>query len=86
MLYVRSFKNNTEITGSKKIIHGHQPHYIGDIIKKVKNREDIIPLDNGCSCNKPHKIFDYKRLSNLLCLNLDTFELIIQANIENLSK
>ena len=67
MLYVRSFKNDTKITGNKKIIHGHQPHYIEDITKIIKNRENIIPLDNGCYYHKPHKLFDYTRLSNLLC-------------------
>lgn len=67
----------------KTIIHGHQVTPLTAIIEAIEKREKIIPLDNGCFYTKPHKIYDYKQTGHLCCLNIDTFELFIQKNIEN---
>ncbi len=82
MLYIRNFTIDKQQVGDKKIIHGHQPVYLNKIREYLANQEQIIPLDNGCIYSQKHRIYDFTQLSNLLCLNLDTFELIIQPNIE----
>lgn len=69
--------------GWRRIVHGHQPTPIQQIQKAVQQRAAVIPLDNGCVYNKPHKVYDYKELGNLCCLNIDTFELYSQKNIDS---
>jgi serine/threonine protein phosphatase 1 len=80
MLELRKTIPNKALIGNKLIVHGHQPNYLNDIIEAVNTRNTLIPLDNGCSYTKPHKLYDYKRLGNLCCLNLEDFELIVQKN------
>ena len=82
MLYIRRFEAKEELLNGKKIVHGHQPTHLIDIQNSISSNASVIPLDNGCTYNKPHKILDYKKLGNLCCLNLDTLELIVQKNIE----
>ena len=82
MLNIRNFKYNKEKAKGKTIIFGHDPTYYKKILKKVKKGKKRIPLDNGCVYNKAHKIYDFHKLRKLCCLNLDTFELIFQENIE----
>ncbi|WP_338768614.1 metallophosphoesterase family protein [Bernardetia sp. ABR2-2B] len=82
MLYIRRFEVKKELLKGKKIVHGHQPTNLKAIQKSIANNASVIPLDNGCTYTKPHKIFDYNQLGNLCCLNLDSLELIIQENIE----
>jgi serine/threonine protein phosphatase 1 len=58
---------------SKPIVHGHTVTYRQDIESSVQNRAKIIPLDNGCVYNKPHKLYDYTQTGFLCCLNLDSY-------------
>lgn len=57
-------------------IHGHKINAIQNIRKAISNQEKNINLDSGCV---------YKNrveLGNLCVLNLDTFELLVQKNID----
>jgi serine/threonine protein phosphatase 1 len=82
LLVLRSHVYNSEKAGNRRIVFGHQPTYLKDIRQAIENKAPLIPLDNGCVYTKPHKIYDYTRLGNLVCFNLDSFELIVQKNID----
>jgi serine/threonine protein phosphatase 1 len=79
---------NTEIDKAgkfirgKTIVHGHQVTSLEDIFSAISERKQIIPLDNGCFYTKPHKIYDITRTGNLCCLDIDSYELILQKNID----
>ena len=84
MIDLRGFLDTKDHSalGKRKIIHGHVPTELDEIINKIELKSQIIPLDNGCVYTKPHKIYDHTKLGNLLCLNLDNFDLTIQKNID----
>ncbi|WP_291726575.1 metallophosphoesterase family protein [Bernardetia sp.] len=83
MLYIRRFEVKKELLQGKKIIHGHTPTPLSNIRQSISSNASVIPLDNGCIYTKPHKMFDYKTLGNLCCLDLDSLNLAVQRNIEN---
>jgi len=83
MLNIRGFKYDKKQAKGKKIIFGHTPVNYNKILKKIKKRKNKIPLDNGCIYVKKHKYYDFTKLHRLCCLNLNTFELICQDNIES---
>jgi len=83
MLEIRWFAENVPIDFPKTIIHGHNVTNINDIKFAIENKAKVIPLDNGCVYNKTHRVYDYTQLGNLCCLELNSFELILQKNIEN---
>lgn len=66
----------------KRMVYGHQPTEIQIIRNAVEQKAQIIPIDNGCVYTKKHKVYDYTKLGNLCALNLDSFELIAQTNID----
>jgi serine/threonine protein phosphatase 1 len=82
MLHIRNQKVDLRKTEGKPVVHGHQPTYFHKIQKAAQKRKKRLPLDNGCVYKKPHKIYDTTRLGRLCCLNLNTYELIAQDNIE----
>ena len=82
LLNIRNWEFDINITNGKRVIHGHQPTYEKDIRFALENNNARIPLDNGCVYKKTHKYYDYKQLGKLCCLNLDSFELICQKNID----
>jgi len=82
MLFRREYKIDKNFLGDKRIIHGHQPIEIDKIEKRIKKRKHKLPLDNGLVYRKKHKIYNYEKLGNLCCLNLDTYELIKQENLD----
>lgn len=84
MLELRNPNYSTYHLNGKRIIHGHQVTPLSDIVIAVREKARVIPLDNGCFYTKPHKIYDHEQTGNLCCLNIDTFELITQKNIEDL--
>lgn len=77
MLWIRDFIYDEEVAKGKRIIHGHTPYKLYQIKRKLKYKDKILPLDNGCIFNGS------EGLGNLLCLNLTKNELIIQENIES---
>ncbi|TAF67665.1 MAG: serine/threonine protein phosphatase [Cytophagales bacterium] len=82
MLEGRNTQYEIQKFKGKRIVHGHTVTYKQTIERAVQEQASIIPLDNGCVYNKSHKIYDYTQTGNLCCLNLDTFELIWQKNID----
>jgi len=75
-------ENAKRFIGEKTILHGHQVTPLAEIMKTISERKKVIPLDNGCYYTKPHKIYDVSQTGNLCCFNIDTYELILQKNIE----
>ncbi len=77
MLTIRQFEYLPEKIDGRRIVHGHTPTDINIITNKIAQRSPVIDLDNGC-------VFREKRpeRGQLLCMDLDTFELVIQRNIE----
>ncbi len=68
---------------NKKIVVGHQPTHLSEIKNAIDKNDSVIPLDNGCIYTKPHRIYDYKQMGNLLCLDLNNRELFEMKNIDN---
>ena len=68
----------------KRIVHGHTPSSIGDIVTKAQNKALILPLDNGCVFGGvPRGRFTANDLGRLCALNLDTFEVLMQDRLED---
>jgi serine/threonine protein phosphatase 1 len=82
MIEIRKFQYDAEILKNKTVVRGHQVFPLEEIKTQIENRAKIISLDNGCAYTKSDRVHDHTKLGNLLCLNLDTFELIIQKNID----
>lgn len=76
MAWIREFQIDKNIVGDKTIIHGHTPELLMLIKDDVAKRNQNICVDNGCVYKS--KWF----LGNLLCLDLDTFDLYEQPNID----
>ena len=66
----------------KIVIHGHFITEFQDIVNAIEKSEKIIPLDNGCYLNKPHRYYDYQKHGNLFCLNLRNFNYYFQKNVD----
>ncbi len=76
MLTIRNFSYNPSLAKGKTIVHGHYPQPLKIIKEAIAHNSKIIPLDNGCVYqNRPDQ-------GHLLCLNLDTFKLWLQPNID----
>lgn len=85
MLEIRRFAKNADITriGNRRIIHGHQPTILPEIEEAIRERLDVIPLDNGCVYTKPHRVLDYRQLGHLCCLDIRNDTLITQKNVDS---
>ena len=87
MLTIRRFSQNPT---SKTIIHGHEITNLSIIQDRIQSRSTIIPLDNGCyygpvvtSMQQDKYARRYhQNVGKLLALNLDTYELLMQENID----
>jgi len=79
MLWERDFYADQNFLGNKKVVHGHTIHTLSDIRAAIDSNKSIIPLDNGCYKGLS---WDIGVMGNLCALNLDTFELIIQKNLD----
>jgi len=76
MLWIRNSIVNRQKIKNRRVIVGHTPKTL-DEIKSSLNSDKII-IDGGCCYS--HR---YSNLGNLVALNLDTFELIVQKNIDS---
>lgn len=74
MLWIRSFDYHKKKLKDKTIIHGHVPVTLSFIEKSIKKNKKVINLDNGCVKAAED---GYGRL---VCLNLDSLELVSQKN------
>jgi len=77
MLHMRDMQYNETKHQGKRIFHGHTPINSNIIKSIVKKREMVINLDNGCVMKKK-----YPDKGALMCLELSSFELIRQKNID----
>ncbi len=69
---------------NKYVIHGHVPTTIQEIENSISHQAKILPLDNGCVYfGKKHKVLPIEQLGALCALNIDTFQLMKQINIDN---
>jgi len=82
MMWIRKFETNEKFIGNKTIIHGHQPQDIFTIKDDIAKKKKVIGLDCGVNYRKKHKIYDYKKMAWLCALDMDSYELYIQKNIE----
>ncbi|MFO7868616.1 MAG: metallophosphoesterase [Bacteroidales bacterium] len=76
MLYLRGNMPVEKIPENTYVIHGHTPISISKIKRSINHKLPIINIDNGCVYKKQ------QNKGNLICLNLDTFDITIQKNID----
>jgi serine/threonine protein phosphatase 1 len=76
MLWTKEFEGNLEKTNGKMVIVGHTPEYIQFIYRDLDINKALIRLDNGCVYK--NKWF----LGKLLCLDLNSWELKFQENVD----
>ncbi len=85
MLWIRDVDYNPL---SKTIIHGHETTPLAEITQSIRERNSIICIDNGCyfgislrDVRKYDPRFTIDK-GNLCALDLDTYQLFIQENID----
>lgn len=76
MSWVRSFKYDGSVFSEKYVIHGHVPRPLKTIQHVLDVKGRIISLDNACVKA------DKRNYGYLVCLDLDTHELITQRNAD----
>lgn len=76
MLNIRTFKPKRKHLGERKVIVGHQPKPLSQIMKRIKRGKRKVYIDNGC-VNA-----DLIGQGNLICLNLDTLAISVQQNLD----
>ena len=82
MLEIRKFEYHAERLKGKRIIHGHQVIYDQEIKQRLDQGAMVLPLDNGCVYNTPHKKYDYTQTGHLNCLELEALTLTQIRNID----
>ncbi|HEY9123213.1 MAG TPA: metallophosphoesterase, partial [Bacteroidales bacterium] len=80
LIFLRNTDYNAHKAKNRRVIYGHQPTYLNDIMAAIDEQRFLIPLDNGCVYNSLHKVYDYRYLGHLLCLDLDSWELSMERN------
>ncbi len=77
MVWLREENYNENILKNKTIIHGHTPVNLVRIHEIIKNKDTkVINIDAGCV------YASFQGLGNLVAINLDTYELFTQPNID----
>lgn len=76
MLNIKEFVFDASRLGGKRLVHGHVPTPTEEVQRRTDNHAQSIGLDTGC-------VYRHNpELSHLAALNLDTFKLTLQPNIE----
>lgn len=77
MMWIRDFKVDKKKLNGKRVIHGHVPVQLDFIIQCIEDKSyDFIDLDNGVyRTNTPG-------YGNLLALEVNSMQLLIQANVD----
>ena len=76
MLNTKEFVFDASRLGGKRLVHGHVPTPTAEVQRRIDQNAQAIGLDTGC-------VYRHNpELSHLAALNLDTFKLILQPNIE----
>lgn len=76
MLYIKNFKAKSKLLKDKKVIVGHKPKSLNQILKRISANKRKIYIDNGCINQQ------LEGQGNLVCFNLDTKALSVQLNID----
>lgn len=76
MMYIKEFKPKKKMLDDKKVILGHSPRSIDEIVERLKAEKRKIYIDNGC-INKKNK-----GQGSLIALNLDSLSIHLQINID----
>ena len=86
MLWSSTIETESEFLNGKKIIHGHTATPLSQISKAISSKASVIPLDNGCVHHRGKSRFPerFRDMGNLVALNLDTWELRVTPNIDQL--
>lgn len=79
MISIKDMVYDTKKHKGKTIVHGHAPRNLSDIEHSLANREKVLNLDNGCVVYKK-----YPKKGNLLCLDIDSFDLTVVKNIDDM--
>jgi len=77
MLSSRYHRGDIAKLNGKVLIHGHTVIDIDIIKDSVKNKSNIINIDNGCINGKNRRGY-----GRLVCLNIDSMEIISKKNCE----
>lgn len=80
MIWIRDWHKhvNTNLIGNKTIVHGHTPRSVESLYTEVGlGKKHVLDIDCGC-VYKGKKLLGY-----LAALNMDTFRIISQENIED---
>lgn len=76
MLNTKEFVCDASRLGGKRLVHGHVPTPITEVQRRTEKKAQAIGLDTGC-------VYRHNpELRHLAALNLDTFTLTLQPNIE----
>ncbi|WP_114777709.1 metallophosphoesterase [Botryobacter ruber] len=76
MLNIRNYKPDRKKLSDKYLLHGHTPQPLHAIKKAISHNDIRMNLDAGCAYYKNAP------LGNLVALDLDSFELFIQNNLD----
>ena len=76
MLWLPDFEYDGKSLGGKTIIIGHVSEMLQFIKEDINKKNPLIHLDNGCVYK------DKWFRGNLLCLDIHSYELTIQQNID----
>lgn len=86
MLWIRHYTPDASFLKGKKIVQGHNPTPLKEVMARIQDKSPRIKLDNGCvffsSLNKSEK----GQLGHLLCFNLDNQQVWMQHNIDRQGK
>ena len=77
-----NFEKADKFLQGRRVIIGHQPVEIDEIEKAIAEKARVIPLDNGAVYVKKHKIYDHTKMGKLCAMNLDSYALTFQENID----
>ncbi|WP_017733626.1 metallophosphoesterase family protein [Nafulsella turpanensis] len=78
MFTIRDYTVDLTKTGGKRIIHGHSPTALQEILRSLEESSTLhYSLDAGCAYR------DNPRQAHLLALNLNTWEVYCQPNIDD---
>lgn len=76
MLNIKQFVFDASRLEGRRLIHGHVPTPTAEVQRQVRAREGALSLDTGC-------VYRHNpELSHLAVLELDSFELTLQRNLE----
>jgi serine/threonine protein phosphatase 1 len=77
LLYTRNTIYDAEKLNNRKVIHGHTPVAVAHIHEQLNMQSPVIDLDSGCV------YFKREGLGNLTALELNSWLLFTQKNIDN---